>query len=662
MFLKKNIANSFSIFFVSFFLLPLIIVAKNYDQVFFSKKILLFYCIFIIFFFFIFRLINFKFLNNFIFQSLIFFVYLKFFFNSLELKFDGSTNLIEDINYLKVLALDIFFLLIAIFLSLKLKKQEIYNLNTILLIFLFVNILVNSNFLIDKRNKTFNNTFSSEKNIILLVLDGFDANFFNYQINEDFKESKKIFKDFTYHKNTVANFFFTEYSVPSFLSGAIFSKKETYKEYLNHNKYKITELNKDFEKRFVLFKNFCVFLELKNCIDRYELTLSNQDKYIKSFLDIFDVYLSKIVPVYILKKENEIRNKLIPREIFTSLNNAFKANPLSVDLLFKDKIFEDLKITKKKQFIYYHFALPHYPGEFDRNCIWKDDANLRSLKWIDVYTQSVCIVKIVEEFLNFLRKNNLYDNSIIVVMSDHGSVNKPVLNKQFLTTVHENFPPARANPILLTKNFSQKNKKIVIDDNLKSLSEIRNYINLMINRQSINQIEEKNIIVNYFQEFGRRAENEIWEIFQINNKVYNSKSWTPKDLLKFDPSKISILNSNTNIYEEYIDNHDSFSLYGWKANKDLKLLELLNSASFYFHKLDKKNKILIEIKKSYEKNCDNLEFEIFNRGKKIFQSKIDNENIVLEDDSFMKSYNLLFIRSNKNLLQNCIKIKNLKLI
>jgi hypothetical protein len=662
MFLKKNITNSFSILFVSFFLLPLIIVAKNYDQVFFSKKVLLFYCIFIIFFFFIFKLINLKFLNNFIFQSLIFFIYLKFFFNSLELKFDGSKNLIEDISYLKVLALDIFFLVIAIFLSLKLKKREIYNLNIILLIFLFVNILVNSNFLIDKRNKTFNNTFSSEKNIILLVLDGFDANFFNYQINEDFKESKKIFKDFTYHKNTVANFFFSEYSVPSYLSGTIFRKNEDYNSYIKLNKNKILKLNPNFEKRFVLPKRICTLLNLTNCIDRYNLTLSNKNKNLKSFFDIFDVYFTKIIPVYFIKKDNEVLNKIISREKFSFLSNHFSSNPLSIDFLFKKKISEDLKIKKETQFIYYHFALPHYPGEFDRNCIWKDDPNLRSLKWIDVYTQSVCIVKIIEEFFNFLKKNNLYDNSMILVLGDHGTKNKPTIYRKFLTEPFKNFPPAQANPVFLTKNFFDKQNVLLVDEKLKSLAKLRDYINLMMNNERINNIQERNVTVNYFQEFGRRSENEIWEQFQINGKVYDSTNWIPVDILKFDENKISKLDSKTAIYNEYLNNKDSFSLYGWKEVPKSKSIKILDSASFYFHKLNYNNKLKLEILKSNSINCKDLEIEIFNRGKNIFRSKLENNNIILNDKSFFDDYNLIFLRTNKNLQNECIEIKNIHLI
>lgn len=662
MFLKKNKLNSFSTFFIFLFFLPLIILARNYEQVFLTKTAVIIYTSSILFFFYFFNLLKFKFLNNVIFQILTIFLCIKFFFNSVELNFDGSKNLLENINYIKILLIDIGIFIFSIFLSFKLKEKNKSNLNYFLLIFLTINIFINSMVIMDQRNKEFNNFYSNDKNIILLVLDGFDANFLNYQINEDFKESKEIFKDFTYHKNTVANFFFTEYSAPSYLSGSIFDKTETYERFKETNKHKIIKLNPDFEKRFVLFKHICTFLDLKNCIDRYELTLSNQVRYIKSFFDIYDVYFTKIIPIFFLKKKNEIVNKIIPREKFTFLSNHFNSNPLSVDFLFKEKIVNDLKIKKEKQFIYYHFNLPHYPGEFDKNCTLKEDPSLRSLKWIDVYSQSVCIVKIMDEYFDFLKKNNLYDNSIIVVMSDHGSINKSVLNKSFLTDAHENFPPARANPILLTKGISRKNKQIVIDDNLKSLSEVRNYINLMLGGKSIDQIRERNVVVNYFQETSRRAENDIWEIFHVNDKVYTSSNWIPKDLLKFNPSKISILNSNTNIYKEYIDNRDSFSLYGWKVNKNLKLLELSNSASFYFHKLNKKNKILIETKLNKGENCDNLEFEIFNRGKKILSSKLDNENIIINDESFIKDYNLLFMRTNKNLLQKCIQIKNLKLI
>lgn len=57
-------------------------------------------------------------------------------------------------------------------------------------------------------------------------------------------------------------------------------------------------------------------------------------------------------------------------------------------------------------------------------------------------------ITIVEAYLNKIRENNVYDNSAIVIMSDHG-----------WSPIYED----RSNPILYIKGFNEKHEYLVSD-------------------------------------------------------------------------------------------------------------------------------------------------------------------------------------------------------
>ena len=73
-------------------------------------------------------------------------------------------------------------------------------------------------------------TLSSHDNIIVFLLDMFDASVFE-DIQKMKPEAAKIFKDFTYYPDTTSSFGFTHFSLPEILTGKLYDPRERYPEY-----------------------------------------------------------------------------------------------------------------------------------------------------------------------------------------------------------------------------------------------------------------------------------------------------------------------------------------------------------------------------------------------------------------------------------------------
>ena len=67
---------------------------------------------------------------------------------------------------------------------------------------------------------------------------------------------------------------------------------------------------------------------------------------------------------------------------------------------------------------YLHIGVPHWPVSLDANCNYTGARPLRRANYTD---QARCGIRRVGEFLDKLRQLGLYDSSLIIVSSDHGT-------------------------------------------------------------------------------------------------------------------------------------------------------------------------------------------------------------------------------------------------
>lgn len=273
-------------------------------------------------------------------------------------------------------------------------------------------------------------TMSSDKNFIIFLLDCVDSQTFNKELQKTGK-ANSIFKDFTYFPDTLAGYPYTRNSIPFILGGEWYENETTYTEYFTKS-----------------IDNSPLFENLQNAgydLNLYEHTLNNYngENYERFqnlttdveidlgalFKEEAKVILFKYLP-YQLKPLSNIETLLIKnsiddkgdKELFTEDN---------VETFERIKN-DDIEIVENKNFKYIHIHGAHRPFRYDKD--------LNTIENATYETNNDACVTIVETYLNKLRESGVYDNSVIIVMADHG----------FGDTTAD-----RLNPILFIKGFNE---------------------------------------------------------------------------------------------------------------------------------------------------------------------------------------------------------------
>ena len=219
--------------------------------------------------------------------------------------------------------------------------------------------------------------------------------------------------DFTFYNNAMSGYAYTEHSLPLILSGEWFENKEPFIDYRNR-----------------IFKSSPFF----NYLREQGYTLSNYDdeyKFEKGVMDgafnnitytksslwdrsLFNTRIIKMVGMkyapYVLKpycwfnvsmlKNQEMSSK--DEELFSWRNDDF----------YKDVQEDDITYVDGKRFKLIHLMGAHVPFYFDKDVNVIDDA--------DYYTSIESSMTVTMAYLNKLREAGVYDNSVIIILSDHG--------------------------------------------------------------------------------------------------------------------------------------------------------------------------------------------------------------------------------------------------
>lgn len=279
-------------------------------------------------------------------------------------------------------------------------------------------------------------TMSAEQNFIILLLDAVDAQSFT-EVIESSESYSEIFRDFTAFNNTVGAFPSTRESIPYILSGEWYENQTEFDEY---------------EKQ--AYENSPLFNNLED--QGYQMCLYETDLTLDEGKGRFDniVVCERSVSSYSTFARwwvQMVGFKYAPFDLkrFCFVNpaafNTLKVSPngeeqfLDDNTVFYEKIDRDeIELTTEKSFKFIHLEGGHVPFQYNEkvekieNGTYED--NLKA-----------CLT-LTDAYLNKLRKNGVYDNSILIVMADHG---------------YENC--TRSNPILYIKGIQEEHEFKVSD-------------------------------------------------------------------------------------------------------------------------------------------------------------------------------------------------------
>lgn len=277
---------------------------------------------------------------------------------------------------------------------------------------------------------------SQDKNFLILLLDAVDAKAFEAVINSQ-ETYQETFADFTYYPDMVGAYPWTAFSTPYILSGKWYEGEDYYLDYAA-----------------AAVEESQLFRELSE--REYDIALYESDTWVTSYTYDFSNMVELKHEVYVWKYFKRTICKLggiryapffLKEYCYRAVaetqgqHNAFvdESAPLYTwDLGAFVAHMQEEEVTYKEGncFKYYHLQGGHVPFNYD--------ADLNPVEKSSYTEMLHANIRVIDAFLQKLKDANVYDNSVIIIMSDHG------FDAQNETSAY-----GRQNPIFLVKGVGE---------------------------------------------------------------------------------------------------------------------------------------------------------------------------------------------------------------
>ncbi len=265
------------------------------------------------------------------------------------------------------------------------------------------------------------NNASTNTNFYILVVDSVDSTVFDKVLTES-DEYADTFKDFTYYPDTMCTYRFTRDTIPYIFYGTPNKNETEFNEYYNKafDNSKLISYLKSNDYQINMYEyDFRWTNENSNAVDN--INVLNKTMDIKAYLKEVAKYdLFKYLP-YPYKMFSRIDNLDFGNCQVSEEGDKFSWD----DKDFYDNILSsDIQKINDKCFNFVHLEGAHTPFNYDENLnlLEKEDGK---------YEQKVvATLKVINKYIERLKESGVYDNSIIIVMSDHGYDFEPGQERQ----------------------------------------------------------------------------------------------------------------------------------------------------------------------------------------------------------------------------------------
>lgn len=346
-------------------------------------------------------------------------------------------------------------------------------------------------------------TYSKDENFIIFLVDAVDSIKFNEVLKKN-NEYNNVFEDFTYFPDTLSAYPYTRDSIPFIVSGVWNENNTAFDEYSNkaYNESILLDTLKEEEYDMNIYQKNLVWTDKK--VNNIENVKFVKDKINKKRLITEEIkyILFKYLP-FPLKRVSKIEGM-----DFDSCKIKGKEKKYS----FKDKevynLINNTAFNKvdKKQFKFIHIEGAHVPFDYDKD--------LNKIK-NGTYEQKIeATLTIINSYIKKLKDNDLYNNSNIIIMSDHGFS-------------EGNGAIGRQNPILYIKGINEKHPMYQSDLPISYADLSEAYLDLIDGKnseelfQNVNKDRTRRFIF-----YRYTKENHMVEYIQTG------KAWDEETLLK----------------------------------------------------------------------------------------------------------------------------------
>lgn len=467
----QKIQNCFAEFFLIFILIFSVIPAQlhheNLDLYFYINPIFYLKILFInIFLTILFTLIFHKY-YSFI-TSILKISILGLIFIGLLLPIGGQVDIMLKESYgLNLYFVNIFKVAFVFIFFIKVKKLEKFFIAIrYFLIFYFISIIFLLSFHIKQnyQNNDFQKLleFSSGENLLILDFDGISNHTLLNELLLD-KDADDLFKDFTYYSNAHSNATGTWISTNLEFFGKLpfeenIQKQKKHLLLIRENSKVISDKeNYRVDAYGQYIRNF------SGNVNRFYNSALNSDNFLKFYFyhaqEILLPSFNRYLPPQVLKLINSlIFNKKF--SYFYQTNNLSSLNfETYYDFLNLKNNFYVNNNNKNLLVKFLHYNFSHYPINFNGDCgvkFYDKDWKLLDPKFQD-QAMSSCLVKLIKSFIKELKIKGIYDNTTIIIKSDHGRRKEFYSEYPNNLTLNDNkyFSYGRYRPALMIKNKKQ---------------------------------------------------------------------------------------------------------------------------------------------------------------------------------------------------------------
>ncbi len=294
---------------------------------------------------------------------------------------------------------------------------------------------------------------SKDNNVVVFVLDAYDTQEISMVLSDDSGFLNPL-SDFTYYVNTSSRFYYTDLSMPYFLTGGngnpnITKKSEAYAWYADSiflqtiydYGYRINVLTeRKYVDKFTPYNPINNYAEDNYCVLDMERTLQSFSKCVRY----------RNMPL--------ILKKLFEYSMYDLSDNIVDSD---IYKFGRDDVFNDMvknygiKINDcKGTFDLYHLYGAHAPYFLTQDC--RTDYN-----GSDPMSQFKGSLKVVYNYIDCLKQMGLYNATTIIITADHGLNPGQV---EALKAAGVSCDEERSNPIFFIKSKDESHEEMRIED------------------------------------------------------------------------------------------------------------------------------------------------------------------------------------------------------
>jgi hypothetical protein len=280
-------------------------------------------------------------------------------------------------------------------------------------------------------------TLSNNNNILVLSFDGIPGNV-AHNVLQDHPDLAELFKDFKFFGNVIAAAPATSASIRTELFGVRNFREISEIHAQVNSKLDMKKLTINRLENVYTYGTYSSFN--LNPATKFKLDLS---PYQKTFEHRHwrDLVLSRVTTSYgfrallklkvitLLDYIDDFLLRTFAQDDFDSLFANYAGPSWKVSHLYDARNYRDFLSALNPggtgpAIRMLHFVHTHHPVDFDRECVLRSDNRIwyeNNQNYTGLYNTTTCVLTEFAEFLQRLREMNIYDNSLVVLKSDHGA-------------------------------------------------------------------------------------------------------------------------------------------------------------------------------------------------------------------------------------------------